>query len=65
MPRVGGDTLMDTEQTTNLDDEAIKGLLIEALQTDGAHHKQYLLWRIAEMLDLDLSDVSDDLGVAH
>ncbi len=56
---------MDTEQTTNLDDEAIKGLLIEALQTDGAHHKQYLLWRIAEMLDLDLSDVSDDLGVAH
>jgi len=55
---------MSEEQRTNLDDEAIKGLLIQALQTDGAHHKQYLLWRIADVLDLDVSEASDDLGVA-
>lgn len=51
------------ETTTNLDDEALKALLRDALQVEGAQHKQYLLWRIAEVLDIDVSDASSDKGV--
>lgn len=34
--------------------EAIENAVVDALNTDGAHHKQKYLLKIAHMLDLDL-----------
>lgn len=62
-----GDRLMATieqEQPSPLAIEAIKGQIVEALQTDGAQHKQYFLWKIADILNLDVSAASDEKGVA-
>lgn len=39
-----------------MDIEQVKVLILEALETDGAHHKQWYLWQIAAALCLDLSD---------
>lgn len=35
---------------------SVKDLLANALYNDAAHHKQWYLWRIVEVLGLDLSD---------
>lgn len=42
----------------------IGDLIAWALVTDGAHHKQWFLERIAERLGVDLSDSDHDLGIA-
>ncbi len=39
-------------------------LILDALITDGAHHKQWYLHRIAEALDIDLSQINADEGIA-
>jgi len=35
-------------------------LFVDALYIDGAHHKQWYLWKIAEALGIDLSDRWND-----
>lgn len=42
--------------------DKIEKLVLEALETDGAHHKQWFLAEIAKALQIDLDDV--DEGVA-
>jgi hypothetical protein len=37
----------------------LKGLLVDALLIEGAHHKQWYLWQIAEVLGLDLDEWND------
>ena len=49
---------------TTLDKDEIKELLEEALSIDGAHHKQWYLWRIAEELSIELPDDIADRGIA-
>jgi hypothetical protein len=36
----------------------LEGLILDGLGTDGAHHKQYYLHKIAELLEIDYD--SDD-----
>ena len=36
-----------------------KDLIIEGLRTDGAHHKQWYLERLADLLGLDLGPLRD------
>ncbi len=38
----------------------VKHLLAEALYNDASHHKQWYLWRIADVLKIDLSDEWDE-----
>jgi hypothetical protein len=49
---------------TTLDKYEIKELLEKALSIDGAHHKQWYLWRIAEALGLELPNDLVDKGIA-
>ena len=44
--------------------DEVEDLLIDALCTEGAHHKQWYLWRLAELLSVDVSNVNADDGVA-
>lgn len=37
-------------------EQQLKSLLADALYTDGEHHKQWYLWKIVELLGIDLSD---------
>ena len=45
-------------------EEEVKHLIEEALQTDGAHHKQWYLEKIASVLGFTLKDVWYDDGIA-
>lgn len=49
----------------SVEDVRVVDVLLRGLQTDGAQHKQWALWRIAEIMHLThfLSDV-EDKGVA-
>jgi hypothetical protein len=38
----------------------LKETIADALYNDAAHHKQWYLWRITELLELDLSDQWDE-----
>jgi len=40
--------------------ETVKDLIINALETDGAHHKQWYLERILEALGFDLKTVKEE-----
>ncbi|GAC1690998.1 MAG: hypothetical protein PVS3B3_13730 [Ktedonobacteraceae bacterium] len=41
--------------------DKVEDCLVTGLCIDGAHHKQWCLWRLAEMLGLNLDDQwSDD-----
>ena len=40
--------------------EKVKELLACALYEDAAHHKQWYLWQIADVLEIDLSDEWDE-----
>jgi len=42
----------------------VEDLIIEALHTDGAHHKQWYLEKIAETLEIDLSKEDYDQSIA-
>jgi hypothetical protein len=36
--------------------EHVRELIVDALEINGAHHKQWYLWAIAKDLGIDLSD---------
>lgn len=38
---------------------SVKQLIVEGLCIDGAHHKQWYLEQIAEVIGIDLSDIRD------
>lgn len=42
--------------------EAIKDLVLDALFTDGAHHKQWYLEKILETMDYDVKKLKEDLS---
>jgi len=42
----------------------VQELIEEALQTDGDHHKQWYLEQIAKELEIDLSSINYDGGIA-
>ena len=42
----------------------VQELLEQALSIDGAHHKQWYLWCIAEALKIELPDDIADKGIA-
>jgi len=42
----------------------IENFVLDALETDGAHHKQWYLEEIAKMLEIDLSNSEHDKGLA-
>lgn len=44
--------------------EKVKQLCIEALQTDGDHHKQWYLEQILKALDVDTSTIEFEKGIA-
>ena len=44
--------------------DEVKELLEEALSIDGAQHKQWYLWRIAEALGIELPADIADKGIA-
>ncbi len=50
---------------TSAQDAQIIDVLLLGLQTDGSHHKQWALWRIAEILGVDhfLNEI-EDKGIA-
>lgn len=41
----------------------IKDMLIDALCTDGAQHKQYYLYQIAKKFGLDVGSITSDSGI--
>lgn len=45
------------------DKAVVEQLMVEALTTDGSHHKQWYLWELAEFLGLSL-DIDADKGIA-
>ena len=50
-------------ESPNINPEVL-GLIRVALITDGAHHKQWCIEQIAELLDLDISDLEYEKGIA-
>ena len=44
--------------------ESIEILIVEGLQTDGGHHKQWYLEKIAQELEIDLNDIEHEKGIA-
>ena len=44
--------------------EEIRGLVENALLTDGDHHKQWFLWQIAEVVGVDIDPDNVEEGVA-
>lgn len=43
---------------------SIHDLFIAALTTDGAHHKQWYLWQLAALCNINLAGIDADAGVA-
>jgi hypothetical protein len=50
--------------TTKEELEELEGLFVDALTTDGAHHKQWYLEKIAEKLGISIHDFNYDKGIA-
>jgi hypothetical protein len=44
--------------------DKIENALLDGLEADGAHHKQYYLEDIAKMLKVNLSDIKFQKGIA-
>jgi hypothetical protein len=44
--------------------EQIKDLVLDALQTEGAHHKQHYLWKIADLLGIERDEIDAEEGIA-
>lgn len=46
-------------------DAKVTDVLLQGLETDGAHHKQWALWKVGELLGLShfLNDI-EDRGIA-
>lgn len=44
--------------------DTIKDLVINALENDEAHHKQWYLWRLADMFNLDATEIYAEEGIA-
>jgi hypothetical protein len=42
------------------DGRTMQEMVLHALWTDECHHKQWYLWRIAEALKIDTSEIIDD-----
>lgn len=47
----------------HIQNSTVEELIIEALQTEGEHHKQYFLVQIAKKLGISLSHVEHDKGM--
>ena len=43
---------------------AIEDMLIDALCTDGAQHKQYYLYQLAKKFGIDVGSITPDQGIA-
>lgn len=56
------DVPMLTSQLEQAND--IGDMLIDALCIDGAHHKQWYLYQIAEKYGLEVGAITDDKGIA-
>ena len=44
--------------------QEIEDMLIDALCTDGAQHKQYYLYKIAALFGLEVGSITHDKGIA-
>jgi hypothetical protein len=55
--------LNDDELQTHIQNATVEDLVIEALQIEGVHHKQYYLVQIAKKLRIDLSHVRHERGI--
>lgn len=44
--------------------DKITHLVINALENDEAHHKQWYLWRLADMFNLDATEIYAEEGIA-
>ena len=58
------DALFQRVEQLEAEKRAVKESLEEALSIDGAHHKQWYLWKIAEELHIELPDDLTDKGIA-
>lgn len=54
---------INEDQIEKMKMEYFKGILIEALQTDGNHHKQWYLEVIAKQFKIDLNQLDYDKGI--
>ena len=59
----GSERISDTPMLSDVPSEKIQQLVNEALTTDGAHHKQWYIEKIADKLGL-LTIIEHDEGIA-
>lgn len=48
--------------TARIESSALLGIVLSAMETDGAHHKQYALSQILELIDPEEFETRERLG---